>query len=155
MGTAEGIIGFYFGIKHSREFTAYLLLGLLSISSGLYLVMSQAESLQMVSLIVSPHAFLFGLAELRIARQSFDRPSKPVPANGAPLSVLTLEGIPSSHRRFADDSNLIQVHSGDDLTADQITTVRVGDRERIATRAITLKARHFSCLFLWPCTIPS
>ena len=60
MGTAEGIIGFCFGIKHSREFTAYLLLGLLSISSGLYLVMSQAASLQIVSLIVSPHAFLFG-----------------------------------------------------------------------------------------------
>lgn len=67
MGTAEGIIAFYFGIKHRREFIAYLLLGLLSVSSGLYLAMSQAESLQRVSLIVSPHAFLFGLAELRIA----------------------------------------------------------------------------------------
>jgi len=41
------------------------------------------------------------------------------------------------HRRFANGSNLTQVHSGDDLTADQITTVGVGDRERIATRAIT------------------
>jgi hypothetical protein len=68
MGTAEGIIAFYFGIKHRQEFIAYLLLGLLSISSGLYLAMSQAESLQMVSLIVSPHAFLFGLAELRMAQ---------------------------------------------------------------------------------------
>jgi hypothetical protein len=76
MGTAEGIIAFYFGIKHSREFTAYLLLGLLSISSGLYLVMSQAESLQMVSLIVSPHAFLFGLAELRIARRMERHPKE-------------------------------------------------------------------------------
>ncbi len=76
MGTAEGIIGFYFGIKHSREFTAYLLLGLLSISSGLYLVMSQAESLQMVSLIVSPLAFLFGLAELRIARHMERHPKE-------------------------------------------------------------------------------
>jgi Short repeat of unknown function (DUF308) len=68
MGTVEGIIAFYFGIKHRREFIAYLLLGLLSVSSGLYLAMSQAESLQTVSLIVSPHAFLFGLAELRMAR---------------------------------------------------------------------------------------
>src|SRR5271156_76713 len=41
------------------------------------------------------------------------------------------------HRRFADRSNLTQVHSGDDLTADQITTVSVGDRERIAAGAIT------------------
>lgn len=68
MGTAEGIIALYFGIRHRREFIVYLSLGLLSISSGLYLAMSHAESLQTVSLIVSPHAFLFGLAELRIAR---------------------------------------------------------------------------------------
>jgi hypothetical protein len=67
IGTAEGIIAFYFGIKHSREFIAYLLLGLLSVSSGLYLAMSQAEFLQTVSLVISPHAFLFGLAELRMA----------------------------------------------------------------------------------------
>lgn len=68
MGTAEGIIAFYFGIKHRREFILYLLLGLLSVSSGLYLAISEAESLQRISLIVSPHAFLFGLAELRMAR---------------------------------------------------------------------------------------
>jgi hypothetical protein len=67
MGTAEGIIAFYFGIRHRREFIVYLFLGLLSVSSGLYLAISQAESLQMVSLVVSPHPFLFGLAELRIA----------------------------------------------------------------------------------------
>jgi uncharacterized membrane protein HdeD (DUF308 family) len=67
LGTVEGIIAFYFGIKHRRELFVYLLLGLLSISSGLYLAMSQADSLQRVSLVVSPHAFLFGLAELRIA----------------------------------------------------------------------------------------
>ena len=36
MGTVEGIIAFYFGIKHGREFIAYFLLGLLSIFSGLY-----------------------------------------------------------------------------------------------------------------------
>jgi hypothetical protein len=76
MGTAEGIIAFYFGIKHRREFIAYLLLGLLSVSSGLYLAMSQAESLQMVSLIVSPHAFLFALAELRIARHMERHPKE-------------------------------------------------------------------------------
>ena len=76
MGTAEGMIAFYFGIKHRREFIAYLLLGLLSVSSGLYLAMSQAESLQIVSLIVSPHAFLFGLAELRMARHMKRHPKE-------------------------------------------------------------------------------
>lgn len=37
MGAAEGIIAFYFGLKHPRELVSYLLLGLLSILSGLYL----------------------------------------------------------------------------------------------------------------------
>ena len=41
------------------------------------------------------------------------------------------------HRRFANGSNLTQVHPRDDLATDQVTTVGVGDRERIATRAIT------------------
>jgi hypothetical protein len=76
MGTAEGIIALYFGNKHRRESIAYLLLGLLSISSGLYLAMSQAESLQTVSLVVAPHAFLFGLAELRIARHMERHPKE-------------------------------------------------------------------------------
>ena len=38
--------------------------------------MSQAESLQKVALIVSPHAFLFGLAELRIARHMERHPKE-------------------------------------------------------------------------------
>lgn len=76
MGTAEGIIALYFGKRHRREFTVYLLLGLLSISSGLYLAMSHAESLQTVSLIVSPHAFLFGLAEIRIAQHMGRHPKE-------------------------------------------------------------------------------
>jgi len=76
MGLAEGIIAFYFGIKHRREFIAYLLLGLLSVSSGLYLAMSQVESLQTVSLVVSLHAFLFGLGELRMARHTEHHPKE-------------------------------------------------------------------------------
>lgn len=76
MGTAEGIIALYFGIRHRREFFLYLSLGLLSISSGLYLAMSHTESLQTVSLIVSPHAFLFGLAELRIAQHMERHPKE-------------------------------------------------------------------------------
>jgi hypothetical protein len=48
----------------------------LSVSSGLYLTMSQTESLQTVSLIVSPHAFLFRLAQLRMARQMERHPKE-------------------------------------------------------------------------------
>ncbi len=40
------------------------------------------------------------------------------------------------HRCFANRSNLAEVHSCDDLAADQITTVRVGDGEWIATLTI-------------------
>jgi hypothetical protein len=72
MGLLEGVTAFYFGTKHRREFIAYLLLALLSVSSALYLAMSQDESLQRVSLVAAPHAFLFGLVELRIAR-GFER----------------------------------------------------------------------------------
>lgn len=38
--------------------------------------------------VIDPH--------LHPSEREFDRPSKPVPANGAPLSVLILEGIPYS-----------------------------------------------------------
>jgi hypothetical protein len=36
--------------------------------------------------------------------ESFDRPSKPVPANGTPLSVLILEDIPYVDGRGAEDA---------------------------------------------------
>jgi hydrogenase/urease accessory protein HupE len=76
MGTAEGIVAFYFGLKHPRELVSYLLLGLLSISAGFYLALSKDESLQRVALIVAPHAFLFGFAELRIAQYMDKHPKQ-------------------------------------------------------------------------------
>lgn len=68
MGMIEGIIVFYFGQQHRREVLSYLLLGLLSLGSGLYLAISKTASLQTVSLVAAPHALLFGLAELRLAQ---------------------------------------------------------------------------------------
>ena len=41
-----------------------------------------------------------------------------------------------AHGHFADDSDLAQVHVEDDLAANQITAVRVGDGEGIAALAI-------------------
>ena len=78
MGTAEGIVALYFGLKHPRELLSYLLLGLLSISAGLYLALSRDESLQRVALIIAPHAFLFGFAELRIAQYMDQHPKQRV-----------------------------------------------------------------------------
>jgi uncharacterized membrane protein HdeD (DUF308 family) len=75
MGTAEGIVALQFGTKHKRELLSYLLLGLLSVASGLYLAISETASLRTIALIVSPHAFLFGIAEVRIS-QHMQRHSK-------------------------------------------------------------------------------
>lgn len=74
MGTAEGIVALYFGLKHPRELLGYLLLGVLSIFAGFYLAFARDESLQRVALIVAPHAFLFGFAELRIAQYMHKHP---------------------------------------------------------------------------------
>src|SRR6476619_6003201 len=44
MGMIEGIMAFYFGKQHKREVFGYLLLGLLSLVSGLYLAISDTTS---------------------------------------------------------------------------------------------------------------
>lgn len=40
------------------------------------------------------------------------------------------------HGGFADRDNLVQVHTQDGLTADEIAAVRIGNRERITSRAV-------------------
>src|SRR6185312_9767033 len=45
MGIAEGIVALQFGRGHMRELLSYLLLGFLSATTGLYLAMSEVESL--------------------------------------------------------------------------------------------------------------
>ena len=68
MGIFEGTIAFQFGKRHKRELLSYLLLGLVSLASGLYLAFSEEASLQVIALVAAPHALLFGLGELRIAQ---------------------------------------------------------------------------------------
>ncbi|CAN5581216.1 hypothetical protein BH10ACI4_BH10ACI4_18440 [soil metagenome] len=76
MGTAEGIIAFQFGTRHKQELVSYLLLGALSIASGLYLAISDTASVQTIALVVSPHAFIFGVGELRLAQHVKSHPSR-------------------------------------------------------------------------------
>jgi uncharacterized membrane protein HdeD (DUF308 family) len=76
MGTAEGIVAVQFGIRHKRELWSYLILGLISVISGLYLALSETASLQTVAVVVSPHAFLFGIAELRVAQHMQHHPKQ-------------------------------------------------------------------------------
>jgi uncharacterized membrane protein HdeD (DUF308 family) len=68
MGLVEGTIAFQFGMKHKRELLTYLLLGMVSIVSGLYLAVSKTASLQTIALTVAPHALLFGIGELRVSQ---------------------------------------------------------------------------------------
>jgi hypothetical protein len=68
LGMIEGTISFQFGTKHKRELWGYLLLGFVSLASGLYLAISETVSVQIISLVAAPHALLFGLGELRIAQ---------------------------------------------------------------------------------------
>jgi hypothetical protein len=68
MGVIEGTMAFQFGRKHKRELLSYLLLGFLSLSCGLYLAILDTATVQTVALVAAPHAFLFGLAELRLGQ---------------------------------------------------------------------------------------
>ena len=72
IGVIESTIAFQFGKGHLRELATYLILGFVCLGSGLYLAISTTSSVQTVALVASPHALLFGLAELRLARH-FER----------------------------------------------------------------------------------
>jgi len=68
MGMIEGMIALYFGKRHKRELLSYLALGLLSLGTSIYLTVADSASIQTVALVAAPHAFLFGVAELRLSR---------------------------------------------------------------------------------------
>lgn len=67
VGMAEIIIGLQFGGVHRRELTTYLLLGTLSLLSGILLALTTPLRLALIALVVSPHAILFGLLQLRLS----------------------------------------------------------------------------------------
>lgn len=68
VGMAEGILASQFEAKHKREILSYLILGVVSIGSGLYLSTTESFSLMTIALVVSPHVLLFGLVQLRVSR---------------------------------------------------------------------------------------
>lgn len=74
VGAVEETIAFIFGRSHRRELLSYLLLGLASIASGLFLTFSDRASLQTVAFVVAPNALLFGAAELRMAQHLSHHP---------------------------------------------------------------------------------
>jgi hypothetical protein len=75
IGGIEGAVAIEFGRKHKRESVGYLLLSLISLSSGIYLGVSQYATLQVVALVASLHGFTFGLAQLRMAQHLSHHPA--------------------------------------------------------------------------------
>lgn len=76
IGMTEGIIALQFGLRHMRELAAYLLLGMLSVASGIYLALTNEATLQTICVVVAPHAFLFGIGELRLSQQMPQHPKQ-------------------------------------------------------------------------------
>jgi len=72
----EGLVAFQFGLRHVRELLSYLLLGLVSLASGLFLAISDKVAIQTIALVAAPHALLFGIAELRLAAHVRRHPEK-------------------------------------------------------------------------------
>ncbi|HEY1214543.1 MAG TPA: hypothetical protein VGE93_13015 [Bryobacteraceae bacterium] len=68
VGLAEIIVGVQFGAAHRRELLTYLLLGTLSLLSGLMLAIATEISLPRLALAVSPYAILFGAFQLRLGQ---------------------------------------------------------------------------------------
>lgn len=76
IGMVEGVVAFQFGPTHRRELGIYLLLGMVSLASGLYLAISEKASIQTIALVAAPHALLFGIGELRLSAHLRRHPAK-------------------------------------------------------------------------------
>ncbi len=76
IGMVEGVVAFQFGVQHKRELLGYLLVGLLSLASGLFLAIFENASIQTIAIVAAPHAFLFGIGELRLAAHIRRHPAK-------------------------------------------------------------------------------
>ena len=106
IGMVEGAVAFQFGLRHRRELLSYLLLGMVSLASGLYLAISDKASIQTIALVAAPHAFLFGIGELRLAAHLQRHPAnrRGLLINGfceVALGVALLEAYDSSSQRAA------------------------------------------------------
>ena len=76
IGMVEGVVAFQFGPTHRRELAIYLLLGMVSLASGLYLAISEKASIQTIALVAAPHALFFGIGELRLSTHLQRHPAK-------------------------------------------------------------------------------
>ncbi len=75
IGGIEGAVAIEFGKRHIREAFGYLLLCLTSLSAGVYLGIAERATLQIISLIASLYAFIFGVAQMRMAQHLGHHPA--------------------------------------------------------------------------------
>lgn len=68
-GGVEGAVALQFGRRHKVESALYLALSVFSLFTGIYMGLSMSGSLQILAVIISPHAFAFGLLQLRMGQQ--------------------------------------------------------------------------------------
>ena len=106
IGMVEGAVAFQFGPRHRRELLIYVMLGMVSLASGLYLAISDKASIRTIALVAAPHAFLFGIGELRLAAHVQRHPAKRrgLLINGfceVALGIALLEAYNSSSHRSA------------------------------------------------------
>lgn len=165
MGTAEGIVAFYFGLKHPRELLSYLLLGLLSVSAGFYLALSRDESLQRVALIVAPHTFLFGFAQLRIAQYMDQHPKQrddlaalftpfEIDSNNWLVDAFVAhdkrddDSIANPDRLFKLDILFQTIVPGPSMTVPRRAEI-IGSRSRSPQTPCTISSKSRTSLFLW------
>ncbi len=76
IGSAEVVVAFQFEKRHKREIMSYLVLSALSIACALYLSMTESSSLRTIALVVSPHALLFGAAQIRASQHMGHHPTQ-------------------------------------------------------------------------------
>jgi hypothetical protein len=79
----------------------YLSLGLLSLGCGIYLAISDSTTIQTIALVSAPQAFLFGIAELRLAQNLSRHPSYKTALTFGGIVELSLGGILMLSSRFS------------------------------------------------------
>lgn len=108
LGLAEIIVGLQFGKSHKRELVTYLVLGMLSLVSGIVLALTTPIRLALISLAVAPHAILFGLFQLRLSRALSHHAAQSQSLRVCGLAEI-LSGLLLACGFFLSDTNVVSL----------------------------------------------
>jgi len=76
MGLADLIVGIELGSPHRREIGIYLTMGIACLASSILLSLTTKVSLGLIAILVSPHAILFGVAQIRLSSRMNSHPTQ-------------------------------------------------------------------------------